>query len=141
MPETLICDKIRTKGRVIDLNSKPNGSNDQWLLKAVYRAIQQDEAGVHIEDPVRKNQLKTCAAEMKRIFGKTAERIEVTPHTEFPSCGEIFVYTREFSVDDPAAFVKAAELASNYEIYAQLDGTIVLAFAFYGMTKKVGGIE
>lgn len=123
------------------MSGKQSGSNGDWLLEAVYRAIQKDEAGVHMEDPVRKNQLNECASEMKRIFGKTAEKIEVTTHTEFPSCGEILVYTKEFVVNDPAAFVRAAELASNYEIYAQLDGTIVLAFAFYGMTKKVGEAE
>lgn len=114
-----------------------NEFHDDGLLKAVFKAIQKDEAGVHMEDPVRKNQFRKCAEEMKKLFGSVAQKIEVVPHTEFPSCGDITVYTKEFVVNDPIAFVRAAELASNYEIYSQLDGTIVLALTFYGMTKKI----
>ena len=110
--------------------------NDE-LLKAVYRAILEDEAGVQVTNPNRMREFQFCAEVMKSLFGNSAS-IEVIPHDDFPSVGTIRILSNRFRFKDPVKFARAAKLASNYEIYPRTDGKLMMALTFYGMTEKQG---
>ena len=110
------------------------------LLVMLGRAIDEDESGVHVTNPTRMEEFLACGKAMKQLFSGAGTKVIISPHDMYPSVGTIKVVTRRLCLDSPEAielFTLASGIASNYEIYPKLDGTIVLAFAFYGLTKKM----
>lgn len=106
------------------------------IMRKVADAIFADEAGTQIVDPKRMREFLACGEVMKKLFQGRGNKVQVVPHDDFPSVGTIRVFTKQLSISDPLLFYEAASLSSNYEIYPKLDGTVVLALTFYGLTKK-----
>ena len=135
------------KGQVVNLSDKWNGrefSTDddaekalQDLMKKVWSAIAEDESGVSVEDPKRMAEFETCCRVLRTVLRGTGLKMSAVPHDEFPSVGTISFTARSFSVTNTDLFARACALASNYEMYPKLDGTVVFNLAFYGMTRKV----
>ena len=106
------------------------------ILKRVMDAIVEDESGTQLTNPKRMREFLACGEVMKKLFQGRGNKVQVVPHDDFPSVGTIRVFTKQLSISDPLLFYEAASLSSNYEIYPKLDGTVVLALTFYGLTKK-----
>lgn len=137
MPERESRSTIRTKGLVVNLNNEDKAKKElDELLIQVGRAIDEDEAGLHIVNPKRMREFLVCGEAMKMLFSDSGY-VRVSPHDMYPSAGTIEVITRKLKIRDIELFTLATGLASNYEVYPKLDGTIVLALMFYGLTKKV----
>ncbi len=108
------------------------------VVMAAMRAIRKQESGVHIENRERAEEFNLCYKALRFILKGSGARLEAIPHDGFPSVGTITATMRSLNLRNPKLFVDACSLASNYEIYPKLDGTIVLALTFYGMAEKVG---
>ena len=106
------------------------------IMRRVLDAIIADEAGAQVVDPKRMREFLACGEVMKKLFHGRGTKVQVVPHDDFPSVGTIRVFTKRLDISDPLLFYEAASLSSNYEIYPKLDGTLVLALTFYGLTKK-----
>lgn len=116
-------------------NDERNGIPPDDLLTKVFRAIQEEEAGTHVVRPDRMHELILCGDVMKHLFEGIGE-VNVLPHDQLPSCGSIRIRANSpFTIEDTELFTKAASLSDNYEIYPRLDGTIMIEFAFYGLTE------
>ena len=109
---------------------------DQILIQ-VGKMIAEDEQGLHIVNTERMRDFMACEKVMKILFNGTGAKVVATPHDMYPSAGTIEITAKKLVIRDTELFTLAAGLASNYEIYPKLDGTIVLAFMFYGLTKKL----
>lgn len=107
------------------------------LMKKVMQAIMEDESGLSIEDPKRMAEFETCHRVLRSVLRGKALKMTAVPHDDFPSVGTITVTGKSMSVTDTDLFARACALASNYEMYTQLDGTVVFNLTFYGMTRKV----
>ena len=108
------------------------------LMKKVAEAIMKDESGISMEDPKRLAEFKTCYQILRTILRGRNIKMNAVPHDDFPSVGTISFEAKDFSVTDTDLFARACALASNYEMYPKLGGTIVFNLIFYGMTRKVG---
>lgn len=106
------------------------------IIKRIGRAIEEDQVGTHVTDPERMREFMVAGEAMKYLFEKKGTRVDVLPHEHYPTVGVIRVTTRNLEFKDPELFSAVASRANNYEIYPKLDGTIVLALTFYGLTKK-----
>ena len=113
------------------------GKEMDELMKRIARAIMEDESGVSVEDTKRLAEFKTCYEILRKILKGKNIKASAVPHDDFPSVGTISFQAKEFSVLDTDLFARACALASNYEFYPKLDGTIVFNLTFYGMTRKV----
>ena len=112
------------------------------LLIRIGRAIDEDESGIHVTNPERMRSFLACGEAIKLLFSGRGTRVIISPHDMYPSMGTIEVATRRLCLEDLEGielFTLATGIASNYEIYPKLDGTIVLAITFYGLTKKMKG--
>ena len=107
------------------------------LMKKVMQAIMEDESGLSIEDPRRMAEFETCYKVLRSVLRGKSIKMTAVPHDDFPSVGTITVTAKSMSVVDTDLFARACALASNYEMYTQLDGTVVFNLTFYGMTRKV----
>jgi hypothetical protein len=126
------------------LNTEEREKNDlDELLIRIGHAIEEDEAGIHVTNPERMRCFLACGEAMKLLFSGKGMRVIISPHDMYPSMGTIEVVTKgRFCLEDLESielFTLATGVSSNYEIYPKLDGTIVLAITFYGLTKKMKG--
>lgn len=53
--------------------------------------------------------------------------------------GSVTVSAKDINITNTAAFKKAAQLASNFEIYPKTNGKVDMSFGFYGLTSGKGG--
>lgn len=107
------------------------------LMKKVWKAIVEDESGISVQDPKRMEEFLTCRRVLKTVLRGDGLKMNAIPHDDFPSVGTISITAKYLNVTNPALFAKACALASNYEMYPKLDGTVVFNLTFYGMTRKV----
>lgn len=126
------------------MNTEEREKNDlDELLIRIGHAIEEDEAGIHVTNPERMRCFLACGEAMKLLFSGKGMRVIISPHDMYPSMGTIEVVTKgRFCLEDLESielFTLATGVSSNYEIYPKLDGTIVLAITFYGLTKKMKG--
>lgn len=109
------------------------------LMKKVAEAIMEDESGVSIMNPERLAEFETCSRILRKVLCGKNIKMSAVPHDNLPSVGTISFEAKKFSVTDTDLFARACALASNYEMYPKLDGTIVINLTFYDMTRKVRG--
>lgn len=107
------------------------------LLKKTWNAILQDESGLSIEDPKRLAEFEACHKVLRQVLHGSGLKMSAVSHDDFPSVGTISVTAKDLTVTDTDLFARACALASNYEMYPKLDGTVVFNLTFYGMTRKV----
>ena len=120
------------------MNSEENAKKElDELLLSVAKAIEEDEAGIQIVNPKRMQEFLACGEAMKHMFRVSGTKVIISPHNMYPSVGTIEIVTKKLKFDNIELFTLASGLASNYDVYPKLDGTIVLALTFYGLTKKV----
>lgn len=128
------------KGRVTGLTDSENAELKlDAIMKKIWEAIMKEESGVQVTDPKRMSQFMACDEVMKQTIRGKNVRIESIPHSNYASVGVIRITAKEFTVTDPKLFAMASALASNFEMYPKLDGTMVMALTFYGMTRKADG--
>ena len=108
------------------------------ILSSVAEIIEREESGVSFVNEERIREFYTCGELIRYVMGGDGIDISVIAHDKFASVGTIRVLGKRFSIRDTQLFAKALRMASNYEIYPKLDGTLVLALTFYGLTDKAG---
>lgn len=68
--------------------------------------------------------------------GKKA-KITYELHKPYKSMGYVSITGLDLSFDKMEWFLKAVELASNFEVYPKTDGTVQMNFTFHGLTKII----
>lgn len=108
------------------------------ILSSVADIIENEESGVSFANTKRIGEFYTCSELIRYALNGEGIDISVIAHDKFASVGTIRVTGKRFSVTDTPLFARALRMASNYEMYPRLDGTLVLALTFYGLTDKAG---
>ncbi len=104
------------------------------ILKAVWEKIIEEETGVRLLDPERMREFLACGEAMKSAFSGSGARMKISPHDTFSSTGSIVITMDRLCIKKPDLFFRALSRASNYEIYPKINGELVLAITFYGLT-------
>ena len=107
------------------------------ILSSVTEIIEREESGLSIVNPERVRDFYTCSELLRLVIDSDME-LTVKAHNQFASIGTITAVARRFHVLDTELFAIALRLASNYEIYPRLDGSLVMELTFYSMTEKAG---
>lgn len=107
------------------------------ILDAIGEFIEREESGVSVINMKRAKEFATCDYLLRHTLRGRGIKIETVPHDSFGSAGVIRISANSLSIREPMKFARALKLASNYEIYPKLDGKIMLALTFYGMTDKI----
>lgn len=71
----------------------------------------------------------------KTIQGKQA-KITYSINEPFVGSGFIRIIGKTVVFKDTAALMRAARLASNFEVYPRVDGTVCMAFSFDGLALR-----
>ena len=110
----------------------------EWdvILLECKLALTKETKAVSVVNPARMRDFVTREAYLRTYLRGKGIKIEAIPNDGYASVGVIRVSAKELWVKDPVLFAKMTCLASNYEVYPRVDGKLMFALTFYGMTRK-----
>lgn len=104
------------------------------LVISVANDIAQDESRTSIINPYRMQQILYTYKVMKYLMRGTSAKVTYKLHEPYQSMGSVSVTGKDIEFKKVSWFLRAAELASNYEVYPKTDGTVCMTFTFHGIT-------
>ena len=107
------------------------------LVISVANDIAQDESRTSIINPYRMQQLLYTYKVMKYLMKGTSAKVTYKLHEPYRSMGSVSVTGKDIEFKKVSWFLRAAELASNYEVYPKADGTVCMTFTFHGITTPI----
>lgn len=107
------------------------------LVISVANDIAQDESRTSIINPYRMQQLLYTYKVMKYLMKGTSAKVTYNLHEPYQSMGSVSVTGKDIEFKKVSWFIRAAELASNYEVYPKTDGTVCMTFTFHGITTPI----
>lgn len=107
------------------------------LVIYVANDIAQDESRTSIINHYRMQQLLYTYKVMKYLMKGTSAKVTYKLHEPYQSMGSVSVTGKDIEFKKVSWFLRAAELASNYEVYPKTDGTICMTFTFHGITTPI----
>lgn len=107
------------------------------LVISVANDIAQDESRTSIINPYRMQQLLYTYKVMKYLMKGTSTNVTYKLHEPYQSIGSVSVTGKCIEFKKVSWFLRAAELASNYEVYPKTDGTVCMTFTFHGITTPI----
>ena len=109
-------------------------------VDALIEAISKyPKAEVSITNPYRMQALRFSAAMMKKVLRDTQSDATIVcrTHEAFPSIGDVRVEGVSIDILDIEGFCRAAEFASNTEVYPLKGNKVRLTFTFHGLYKDL----
>lgn len=81
----------------------------------------------------------SCVYRIMRHLTKGQKDVTVgyEVYEPFLSMGSVSVIGKNISVRKPEWFMRAVEMASNFEVYPKTDGTVQMNFGFHGLTTPM----
>ena len=107
------------------------------LVISVANDIAQDESRTSIINPYRMQQILYTYKVMKYLMRGTSAKVTYKLHEPYQSMGSVSVTGKDIEFKEVSWFLRAAELASNYEVYPKTDGTVCMTFTFHGITTPI----
>lgn len=107
------------------------------LVISVASDIARDESRTSIINPYRMQWLLYTYKVMKYLTKGTSANVTYKLHEPYQSVGSVSVTGKDIKFKKVAQFIRAAELASNYEVYPKTDGTVCMTFTFHGITTPI----
>ena len=80
--------------------------------------------------------VKGAYKDMKRIATGSGLTIKQKLHKPFSSSGAVIARGFEINIEDTKAFVEIAKDAQCFDIYAEIDGHVVMTFSYEGLAKR-----
>lgn len=107
------------------------------LVRGISKRIKEEENKPRVIVPQRIKQMAHVYGLLKPIAEESNAKISYAMYTPFNSMGYITITGTNVLANNPALFLHAARLASNFEVVSKLNGTVDVNFTFHGLTKPV----
>lgn len=107
------------------------------LIKDFGAQIKDEESRTAIIDPHMMQAVARTYKLMKHLTEGTNAKVGYKLHKPYRSMGVVVIIGSPITITNSKWFVKAAELASNFEVYPKTDGTVEMNFMFHGLTKPI----
>ncbi len=99
--------------------------------------VKAEEMCKEIIDPNKLRAVAYTYKLMRYLTKGTKAKVKYELHEPFMSMGTVSVVGASITITKSKLFVKAAELASNFEVYPKTNGTVQMNFTFHGLTKPI----
>lgn len=107
------------------------------IIFEIGRLAELENGKTSIIVPQRMMQLAYAYKILKSITDGINVKVTYTLHEPYNFVGSISIEGDSLEFCNTELFAKAAQLASNFEIYPKTDGTVQMNFAFYGLTRTI----
>ena len=113
-------------------------SNEKDFIRSISNSASRDEKGFHWKRPEKEKLVDFVYRAMLYFAKGDGIKVEKELNKPYVSMGAVSVVGKEIMFDQPEIFAMVAGLASNFEIYPKIDGTVQMNFTFHNLTRKVG---
>ena len=107
------------------------------LVAGLTKCMQTDDSQTAIINPYRIQQVLYTYKVLKYLTKGTKAKVSYELHTPYKSMGSVSVVGSDLLFRNTEWFMKAVELASNFEVYPKTDGTVQMDFTFHGLTRAI----
>lgn len=107
------------------------------LITTIGDEAAADNSKTAIINPIRVKQILYTYKVMKYLTKGTKATVKYALHQPFRSVGYVSVTGTNLVFKNAEWFVKAVELASNFEVFPKTNGTVEMNFTFHGITRTV----
>jgi hypothetical protein len=107
------------------------------VLDAVTDLLLEADSRTAIVNPYRMKQMADAYKVLTYLLKGSQAKITYTLHKPYKSVGCIKVTGKTIKFSKPEWFIKAAGLASNFEVFPKIDGTLEMNFTFHGLTESI----
>ena len=107
------------------------------LVTVVAQTARVEDNRTQIVNPITMQHLLYTYKILKYLTKGTGAKVTYELHEPYKSIGSVTVCGRNITFAKPEWFMKAVELAANFEVYPKTDGTVEMNFTFHGLTKPV----
>lgn len=108
------------------------------IVTTVAEEVVIDDSKTSIINPYKIQQVLYTYKVLKYLMkGTKKAKVSYELHEPFRSMGSVSVVGKNLVFRKPEWFMKAVELANNFEVYPKTDGTIQMNFTFHGLTKPL----
>lgn len=107
------------------------------VVVTVGEAIIADESKPAIIDPIKVQQMQFAYGVLKYLTKNTDAKLSYALHEPFKSMGSISVEGKNLAFTNAEWFSRAAEFASNTEVYPLTNGRVRMTLTFHGLVRPV----
>lgn len=107
------------------------------VVVTVGEAIIADESKPAIIDPIKVQQMQFAYGVLKYLTKNTDAKLSYALHEPFKSMGSISVEGKNLAFTNAEWFSRAAEFASNTEVYPLTNGKVRMTLTFHGLVRPV----
>lgn len=108
------------------------------IVTTVATEIVIDDNKTSVINPYKIQQVLYTYKVLKYLMkGNKGANISYELHEPYKSMGSVSVVGRNLVFRKPEWFMKAVELANNFEVYPKTDGTVQMNFTFHGLTNPI----
>ncbi len=107
------------------------------LVTTVGDEAAADDSKTAIINPYRIQQLLYTYKVLKYLTKGTKAKVSYTLHEPYKSMGYVSIVGSNLQFGNTGWFLKAVELASNFEVFPKTDGTVEMNFTFHGLTRTL----
>ena len=107
------------------------------VVVTVGEAIAVDENKPAVLNPIKIQQMQFSYGVIKYLTQNTDTKLSYALHEPFKSMGSITVEGKCLTFTNSEWFARAAEFASNTEIYPLTNGKVRLTLTFHGLVRPV----
>ncbi len=108
------------------------------IVTTVAEEVAVDDSKTSIINPYKIQQVIYTYKVLKYLTkGTRGVKVSYELYKPFISMGSVSVVGKNLAFRKPEWFMKAVELASNFEVYPKTDGTIQMNFTFHGLTRPI----
>lgn len=107
------------------------------VVVTIGEAAMVDEAKPSILNPIKIQQMQFAYGVLKYLTKETDAKLTYLLNEPFKSMGSISIEGKSLSFTNSEWFARAAEFASNTEVYPLTNGKVRMTLTFHGLVRPI----
>lgn len=119
-----------------------NSDEEVWemldnVVVTVGEAVMVDESKPAVLNPIKIQQMQFAYGVLKYLTNGTGAKLTYALNEPFKSMGSISVEGKNLTFTNAEWFARAAEFASNTEVYPLTNGNVKMTLTFHGLVRPI----
>lgn len=119
-----------------------NSDEEVWemldnVVVTVGEAVMVDESKPAVLNPIKIQQMQFAYGVLKYLTKGTGAKLTYALNEPFKSMGSISVEGKNLTFTNAEWFARAAEFASNTEVYPLTNGNVKMTLTFHGLVRPI----
>lgn len=119
-----------------------NSDKEVWemldnVVVTVGEAVMVDESKPAVLNPIKIQQMQFAYGVLKYLTKGTGAKLTYALNEPFKSMGSISVEDKSLTFTNAEWFARAAEFASNTEVYPLTNGNVKMTLTFHGLVRPI----